>query len=130
MWLYITLQLIPMVLADENFEDSIKEKVAMALFNTERKEIMSGKPLLPLLAFGAQQTRLDMSSLVSSYSWLIFQLLYLTGPQDWLKISKYCRNLLPTSQFAISLLSVEYILCQVSSHTVTPKISAKLYSSV
>ena len=119
-----------MVLADENLEDSIKEKSAMALFNTERKEIMSGKPLLPFLAFGAQQTRLDMSSLVSSYSWLIFQLLYLTGPQDWLKTSKYSRNLLPTFQFAVTLLSVEYILCQVSSHPVTPKISAKLYSSV
>ena len=73
MW-YITPQLIPMALAYENLEDSIKEKVAMALFNTERKEIMSGKPLFPVLAFGAQQTRLDMSSLVSSYSWLIFQL--------------------------------------------------------
>ena len=97
MW-YITPQLIPLALADENLEDSIKEQVAMTLFNTERKEIMSGKPPFPVLPFGAEYTRQDMSSLISSDSWLIFQLLDLQGPQDWLQMPANLWNLFENFQ--------------------------------
>jgi hypothetical protein len=84
MW-YITPQLIPLALADDKLEDITKEKIAKTLFNTQRKEILRGKPAFPVLPYGAEQTRKDMASLVSSDSWLVFQLLGLQGPQDWLQ---------------------------------------------
>ena len=82
---YLTPQLVILALADEKLEDTIKEQMAKALFNTERKEIKSGKPSFPTLPFGAEETRKNMSDLVTSESWLIFQLLGLHGTQEWLQ---------------------------------------------
>ena len=96
---YITPQLVTLALADEGLEDSIKEQMAKALFSTEREEIQSGKPSFPLLPFGADESRKDMSDLVSSESWLIFQLLDMNGPQDWLQTPALSGSCLKTSEF-------------------------------
>ena len=84
MW-YLTPQMIPIALADKKLEDTFKEQIAKALHSLPRITISSGKPVFPLLESGAQQTRMNLASLVTSDSWLVFQLLGLHGPHDWLQ---------------------------------------------
>ena len=83
MW-YITPQLLPLALTDMELDDLSKEAIARALYSKERIVISTGKPTFPILAYGPSAARLDMGSLVSSESWLVFDLLEMTGKQDWL----------------------------------------------
>lgn len=81
---YLTPQLITLSLFDSGLEDKNKEGIARMLHCQERGEISTGKPIFPLLEFGATAARNDMSSLVGPESWLLFDLFDITGPQDWL----------------------------------------------
>ena len=86
MW-YLTPQLITLALADKCLEDATREKMAQTLYSFDRKSVKTGKPTFPELSFGATVCREDMSSLVGTESWLIFNLLGLKQPQDWLLAS-------------------------------------------
>ena len=81
---YITPQLLPLALTDRELEDSSKEAIARTLHSTERTALSTGKPTFPVLPFGPAAARLNMASLVSSESWLVLDLLQMTGKQDWL----------------------------------------------
>ena len=83
MW-YLTPQLITLALVDRDLEEDTKQKMAAALHSKERSEIKSRKPQFPVLSHGPIAARKDMASLVTSSSWLIFNILKLEGPQDWL----------------------------------------------
>jgi hypothetical protein len=83
MW-YMAAQLVSLALTDKDLEEDSKEKMARALHSQERTKIETGKPTFPVLCHGFTVTRKDMASLVTSDSWLVFDLLGLTGPQDWL----------------------------------------------
>jgi hypothetical protein len=83
MW-YLTPQLVTLALTDRCLEDDMKEKMAKTIHSLERKVLKTGKPTFPELPFGATVTRKDMSYLVGPESWVIFDLLGLSGPQDWL----------------------------------------------
>ena len=49
--------------------------------------IQKGKPQFPVIDFTGEEIKLpDMSAFVSSDSWLVFDMLNLTGSQDWLTI--------------------------------------------
>ena len=60
------------------------EKMAVVLHSMERKVMKTGKPQFPVLSHGPTAARKDMASLVTSNSWLVFNILGLDGPQDWL----------------------------------------------
>ena len=59
--------------------------MAKKLHSCERLEISTGKPTFPVLGQGCSAIRENLSSLISSKSWLVFQLLGLDGSQDWLQ---------------------------------------------
>ena len=82
---YITPQLITLALADRELDDTSKEQMAKALYTIKPKKISTGKPSFPLLPSGAADSRVNMASLVSEYSWLVFNLLGLEGDHDWLQ---------------------------------------------
>ena len=92
MW-YLTPQLFILALVDKGLDDISKEKIGKKLHGTERKVIKSGRPTSPQLPWGATEARQDMDIFVGPESWLIFDLLGLTGPQDWL--------LIPASQWPL-----------------------------
>ena len=81
---YLTQQLFILALADPELEEEMKEKMAKKLFSMERQPIKTGKPTFPVLPFGATKAREAMQELVVPESWLIPDLVGLTGPQDWL----------------------------------------------
>ena len=81
---YLTAQLIPLALTDTGLEDSSREAMARALHGQTRGEIKTGKPIFPILPYGATVARQNMASLIGPESWLVFDLLQLLGPQDWL----------------------------------------------
>lgn len=81
---YLTPQLIMLALADPELEEDMKEKMAKKLFSMDRRPIKTGKPTFPVLPFGATKAREAMQELVGPESWLIPDLVGLTGPQDWL----------------------------------------------
>ena len=68
---YITPQLITLALADPGLEDSSKELMAKKLHSCERLEISTGKPTFPVLGQGTSEIRENLSSLISSKSWLV-----------------------------------------------------------
>ena len=84
MW-YLTPQLITLALADPGLEDSSKESIAKTLHSCKQLKISSVKPIFPLLPQVAGEMRKNMAGLVTSDSWLVFQLLGLEGTQDWLQ---------------------------------------------
>ena len=81
---YLTPQLVVLSLADTELEDSTKELMAQKLHQQSRQGVRSGKPAFPMLPFGPSVARQDMASLITPDSWLVFDLLQLGGPQDWL----------------------------------------------
>ena len=107
---YLTPQLITLALTDKGLEEESKEKMATVLHSMAREEIRTGKPTFPLLEYGPQAARQDMSTLVSPSSWLVFDLLQLTGPQDWLLSPAATWHLAPEFQklniFVSSLVTV------------------------
>ena len=82
---YLTPQLITLALADHKLEVHIREKIAKAVHSCKREDIASGKPAFPVFPLSLEQMRQNMDTLVTSDSWLVFQLLGLDGPQDWLQ---------------------------------------------
>ena len=59
--------------------------MAKTLHKMERKEVFSGKPVFPEITWPENVEDVpDLSSFVSSNSWLLFDMLGLVGPQDWL----------------------------------------------
>ena len=91
---YLTPQLIVLALTDKEMEDFSRMAIASALHGQERQVVKTGKPTFPILAHGATMTRNQMSELVGPESWLLFDLLHLNGPSDWL--------LSPASQWHLS----------------------------
>ena len=84
---YLVPQTVVLALADPGLADVEKEGMARKLHSLERKKIVSGKPEFPQIIFRGEDITLpEMSSLVSSDSWLLFDILGLTGSQDWLTI--------------------------------------------
>ena len=84
---YLTPQLIILALADPHLSDFEKEKMATKLHSLERVELSGGKPEFPFVDWSGEEiVTPDMSSFVTSASWVIFDLLGLSGSQDWLTI--------------------------------------------
>ena len=84
---YLVPQTVVFALADPGLPDYQKERMAKKLHSLERTNIQKGKPEFPVIDFTGEELKLpDMSAFVSSDSWLVFDLLDLTGSQDWLTI--------------------------------------------
>ena len=74
-------------LADPGLPDNQKENMAKKLHSLEKSTVPLGKPQFPFIDFSGEEIKLsDLSELVSSDSWLVFDKLGLTGSQDWLSI--------------------------------------------
>ena len=87
MW-YTTGQLVVLALADPELEAEEKEELAKTLHREPRVKVKMGKPEYPVLDWrNTVLTRPRLASLVTCNSWLIFDLLGLTGPQDWLQLT-------------------------------------------
>ena len=116
---YLTPQMVTLALADRDLEDETKEEMARTLYSLERTNIKSGKPIFPLLPYGATVTRKNMASLVGVDSWLILDLLHLTERQDWLLAPASTwrtePNFLSLEQFAQNLVVVND-LCERGIH--------------
>ena len=105
---YTTGQLVILALADTHLEADEKEEIAKILHSTPRLPVQMGKPVFPVLDWRNEiLARPRLGSLVTSNSWLIFDKLGLSGPQDWLQLP--C-NMWPMfsefrkfAQFAINL---------------------------
>ena len=80
---YVVPQMVILALADRDLEDRQKELMAQMLHSLPRQEIKTGKPDLEVkVDWSGWEVKIpDMSDLVTSDSWLIFDLLGLTGPQ-------------------------------------------------
>ena len=81
---YLTPQLITLSLTDTGLEDKNRQDIASELHSKDRLDISTGKPMFPMITYGPTVTRENMSSLVGPESWLVFNLLNITGSQDWL----------------------------------------------
>ena len=80
-------QTVVFALADPGLSNSQKEQMASKLHSLERKVIECGKPVFPFIDLSGDYADIpDMSTLVTSDSWLVFDLLGLTGSQDWMTI--------------------------------------------
>ena len=79
---YVCPQLITLALADDGLDGSQRENIAKALHAQERTHIKPGKPTFPNIDWSGDKLTLpDMGSLVTSESWLIFDILNLQGSQ-------------------------------------------------
>ena len=84
---YLVPQTVVFALADPGLSDTEKEGMARKLHSLERKKIVSGKPQFPQIIFSGEEINPpEMSSFVSCDSWLVFDILGLSGSQDWLTI--------------------------------------------
>ena len=82
---YLVPQTVVFALADPGLPDSQKEAMARKLHSLERHKIEGGKPVFPYVDLSGGDVPC-MSSFVDSDSWLVFDILGLTGAQDWLTI--------------------------------------------
>ena len=74
-------------LADAGLSDSQREEMAKKLHSLERNKIEGGKPEFPHIDLIGEEIKIpDMSNFVGNNSWLVFDMLGLTGSQDWLTI--------------------------------------------
>ena len=78
---YLTPQLVVFALVDHAVPEDNKRKMATRLHNTVRKEIGCGRPKFPSID---DNNEIELEDLISSESWLIFDLLGLNGHQQWL----------------------------------------------
>ena len=61
--------------------------MARKLHSLERQKIVGGRPVFPYIDLSGPEPQIpDMSALITSDSWLVFDLLGLTGTQDWMTI--------------------------------------------
>lgn len=75
-------------LVDTDLEADEREELAKVLHSSPRYPVQMGKPEFPVYDWRNEVlARPRLSSLVTSSSWLIFDILGLTGPQDWLQLS-------------------------------------------
>ena len=81
---YLTPQLVVLSLADTRLPDEEREEMARTLHSTARVSIDIGKPAFPEIDFSGGAARPSLSLFISEKSWLIFDFLGLTEPQDWL----------------------------------------------
>ena len=87
MW-YATGQLVVLALADPELAAEEKEELARTLHREPRVKVKMGKPEYPVPDWrNLELTRPRLASLVTCNSWLIFDLLGLTGPQDWFQLT-------------------------------------------
>ena len=82
---YLVPQTVVLALADPDLSSYQKEGMARKLYSLERNEIETGKPTFPYIALSGSDIP-DMSSFVTSASWLSFDILNQTESQDWLTI--------------------------------------------
>ena len=71
---------------DPEMEDGWKKKIARNLHSFKRQAIKTGKPTFPVLLLGATKSREAMQEQVGPESCLIWDLLKLKGPKDWLLV--------------------------------------------
>ena len=83
---YLTPSLVVLALADKDTPDEEKEDMAKHLFSIYRtSSVTPGKPEFPFLSAGEGSTPPKLSSFLSEKSWLLFDLLGLQEPQEWLQ---------------------------------------------
>lgn len=96
--------LIPVALFDVGLDESEREALALAIKAQSGETIKLGKPVFPLMTWPGG-LRPSMDTFVTKESWLIFDLLQLTG--DWLSVpckfwpnfseylqmSEFCKNI-------------------------------------
>ena len=77
---YLIPQLVTLALGDRNLSNEERERMAKILHASPRNPIDMGKPVFPILDWSGGVERPDLSVFINSKSWLIFDLLELTGP--------------------------------------------------
>ena len=83
---YLTPSMVVFALCDKDVTSAEKEDMAKLLFITPRMDKTElGKPSFPQIIFGVNGSVPKLSSFVNEKSWLLFDLLGLTGKQDWLQ---------------------------------------------
>ena len=112
---YTCPQMATLALADKHMESEEREMLAKTLHRMPRNKITTGRPEFPFLNWeGEVLARPKLQSLVTSNSWLVFQLLGLTSNQDWLltpcsmwdlfadyqKVEEFARNISVTNDLA------------------------------
>ena len=107
---YLTPELITLALADTGLEDSSRESMARELYSMDRNNIKTGKPTFPMLSQGPTMARKNMSTLIGVESWLVFDLLDITGAQEWLLTSASTWHLSPSflmlKEFACNIVVI------------------------
>ena len=84
---YLVPQTVVFALADSGLANTQREEMAKKLHSQERKKIDGGRPAPPYIDLSAAEPKLpDMAAFISSDSWLVFDLLGLSAPQDWMTI--------------------------------------------
>ena len=100
---YETGQMIPLSLCDSGLSDDEREKLGKAILSQPREAIKLGKPKFPDMVWPG--VRPSVAHFVTPDSWLLFDLLELTG--EWLsvpckfwpnfgeysKLEEFCHNL-------------------------------------
>jgi len=82
---YLTPQLVILSLVDEDKPTHERELIGQKLFETERPQsFQSGKPELPTFDYDSGGEP-ELRNLVRGESWLMFDLLGLDEPQEWLQ---------------------------------------------
>ena len=83
---YVTPQLIVFCLVDPQVPITEKEDIVKVLFDISRPaKQKTGKPTFPEIAWPEDHPLPKLSSLVSSQSWTLFDLLGLHGAQEWMQ---------------------------------------------
>ena len=76
----------------------------------DRNNIKTGKPTFPMLSQGPTMARKNMSTLIGVESWLVFDLLDITGAQEWLLTSASTWHLSPSflmlKEFACNIVVI------------------------
>ena len=84
---YLVPQTVVFALTDPGLPNSQKEEMARKLHSLARQKIQGGRSVFPYIDMSGPEPQVpEMSSLITSDSWLVFDLLWLTGPQDWMTI--------------------------------------------
>ena len=84
---YLVPQTVVFALADPGLESTQREEMAKKLYSQERTKIVGGRPVPPYIDLNSSEPRVpDMSAFISSDSWLVFDLLGLSAPQDWMTV--------------------------------------------
>jgi hypothetical protein len=80
---YLTPGLVVLALCDKDLDNDAKEEMGKKLFSITRPK--SGKPVFPSIIWGEASLAPRLSFFISEESWLLFDLLGLVEPQEWLQ---------------------------------------------